>query len=182
MISEVRKQFYQEGSMDKILFRTIEEKLYNYFSKDKKINSLKNKINLLESQKEAIELKLRNTDINIPLESRSMEFKEKVSFSSDSTSYMERAMIKIIDNLLIEKLRKEEEIIKLEESIRNIEEDNFILKSKIENMDEEGRKLLKLKYKDELKDWQIGVKMNVHQTTISRQRQRLIEDIATWSE
>ncbi|WP_027631926.1 hypothetical protein [Clostridium hydrogeniformans] len=168
--------------MDKVLFKSIEEKLYDYFSKDKKISGIKNKINLLQNQKESIEFKLKNTDISIPVESRSMVFKEKVSFTSDGTSYMERTMIKIIDGLLIEKTRKEEEIIKLEELIRNIEEDNSMLKSKIETMEEEDIRLLKMKYKERLKDWQIGVKMNVHQTTISRQRQRLIKDIVSWNE
>lgn len=168
--------------MDKVLFKYIEGKLYDYFSKDKKISGLKNKIILLQNQKDAIEFKLKNTDISIPVESRSMEFKEKVSFSSDGTSYMERTMIKIIDSLLIEKARKQEEIIKLEELIRNIEEEDSMLESKIETMEEEDRRLLKMKYKERLKDWQIGVKMNVHQTTISRQKQKLIEEIANWSE
>ncbi|WP_051623480.1 hypothetical protein [Clostridium hydrogeniformans] len=87
--------------IDRNLFRSTEKKLYNYFSKDKKIDSLRNKIKLLEQQSDAIENRIKNTDISIPIKSRGIVFSERVTCSLDGISYMERTMIKIIDNLLI---------------------------------------------------------------------------------
>ncbi|WP_027633366.1 hypothetical protein [Clostridium hydrogeniformans] len=166
--------------MDRNLFRATEKKLYNYFSKDKKIDSLRNKIKLLEQQSDAIENRIKHTDISIPIESRSIEFSERVTCSSDGTSYMERTMIKIIDNLLIEKARKEEEITKTEELIRSIEEDNNIIGYNIGFLSDESKKLLKLKYKDKKKEWEIGQEINLSQSRVNKLKNELIKDISNW--
>ncbi|WP_461615416.1 hypothetical protein [Clostridium sp. Marseille-QA1073] len=85
--------------MDKTFFRLTEKKLYNFFNRDKKIGSIKQKIELLNKKLENIEKKFREINIFIPEESRSINYEERVQNSNDESSYAERTAIKITENL-----------------------------------------------------------------------------------
>lgn len=168
--------------IDKETFRKTEKKLYNYFGKDKKINSINRKISLLKKQIEDIESKLRNVNISIPEESKSMTYEERVQTSSDGASYAERTLMRITDKLIAEKARKEEEITDLEEELRDIEADNIIMGDNIGDLSEEDKKFLKIKYGEKQKDWQIGFKLGISQSSATRIRQGLVENVARWEE
>lgn len=166
--------------IDKETFRKTERKIYNYFKKDKKINSLKRKITLLNKHIEQIEYKLKHVDISIPEESKSMSYEERVQTSSTGESYAERTALKITDRLIIEQSRKIDEISELEEEIRNIEADNIIIEENIKLLRKEDIEFLKSKYDKELPDWEVGINLNMSQSKVTRKRQRLVENIANW--
>ncbi|WP_243129241.1 hypothetical protein [Hathewaya massiliensis] len=166
--------------IDKEEFRKTEKKLYNYYGKDKKIENLKKKIYLLYKQIEEIEIKLKKVDIDIPEESKCIAYEERVQTSSDGTSYAERALMRITDRLINEQARKKEEIVRIEEEIRNIEADNIIIKENIKDLRNEDKQFLNLKYKEGMKDWQVGVRLGMDQSTATRKRQKLVEDVARW--
>ena len=168
--------------IDKETFRKTEKKLYNYFGKDRKIESLKRKIILLKEQICEIDRKLKSVDISIPEESRSITYEERVQTSNDCTSYAERTLIRITDRLIKEKARKKEEINELEEEIRSIEADNIIIELNVKDLCKEDKSFLKLKYGESKKDWQVGEELGMAQSTATRQRQRLVEDVARWEE
>ncbi|MFR1784308.1 DUF1492 domain-containing protein (plasmid) [Sarcina sp. JB2] len=166
--------------MDKKIFEKTEWKLYRYFEKDKKIKSLDNKIRLLESHIKLINEKIKNMDISIPIESRSISFDEKVQVSNDGTSYVERTMINIIDRLEREIINNKDEIIKLEELIRKIKEDNKMLDDYIIYLNNDYKNFLEYKYRDKLKNWQIANKLNISEVTCTRIKRELINDISRW--
>lgn len=166
--------------MDKKIFEKTEWKLYRYFEKDKKIKSLDNKIRLLESHIKLINEKIKNMDISIPIESRSISFDEKVQVSNDGTSYVERTMINIIDRLEREIINNKDEIIKLEELIRRIKEDNKMLDDYIIYLNNNYKNFLEYKYRDKLKNWQIANKLNISEVTCTRIKRELINDISRW--
>ena len=166
--------------MDKKIFEKTEWKLYRYFEKDKKIKSLDNKIRLLESHIKLINEKIKNMDISIPIESRSISFDEKVQVSNDGTSYVERTMINIIDRLEREIINNKDEIIKLEELIRKIKEDNKMLDDYIIYLNNNYKNFLEYKYRDKLKNWQIANKLNISDVTCTRIKRELINDISRW--
>lgn len=166
--------------MDKKIFEKTEWKLYRYFEKDKKIKSLDNKIRLLESHIKLINEKIKNMDISIPTESRSISFDEKVQVSNDGTSYVERTMINIIDRLEREIINNKDEIIKLEELIRKIKEDNKMLDDYIIYLNNDYKNFLEYKYRDKLKNWQIANKLNISEVTCTRIKRELINDISRW--
>ena len=166
--------------MDKKIFEKTEWKLYRYFEKDKKIKSLDNKIRLLESHIKLINEKIKNMDISIPIESRSISFGEKVQVSNDGTSYVERTMINIIDRLEREIINNKDEIIKLEELIRKIKEDNKMLDDYIIYLNNDYKNFLEYKYRDKLKNWQIANKLNISEVTCTRIKRELINDISRW--
>ena len=166
--------------MDKKIFEKTEWKLYRYFEKDKKIKSLDNKIRLLESHIKLINEMIKNMDISIPIESRSISFDEKVQVSNDGTSYVERTMINIIDRLEREIINNKDEIIKLEELIRKIKEDNKMLDDYIIYLNNNYKNFLEYKYRDKLKNWQIANKLNISEVTCTRIKRELINDISRW--
>lgn len=168
--------------IDKKTFRKTEKKVYSYFMKDKKISSLRYKIELLKTQIEKIDEKLKNVDLSIPEESRSMTYEERVQTSNDGTSYAERALIRITDKLLSERSRKGEEINEIEIEIMNIEADNAIIDKNIKGLRREDFDFLKVKYDKELPDWMVGLDLNMTQSTTTRKRQRLIQNIADWEQ
>ncbi|WP_040328423.1 hypothetical protein [Clostridium ihumii] len=168
--------------MDKAIFRKTEKRLYNYFNQDKKLKSINFKVNLLRDQVNQIEYRIKSTDINIPADIPAIDYSEKVQSSTECTSYVEKTMIKIIEDLIIERSRIVENINKLEKEIRNIMASNAIIEFNLKYMREEDLNFLKLKYKEGLKDWQVGQKLGMSQSTATRTRQNLVENVANWEE
>ena len=166
--------------MDKEMFKKIEWKLYRYFEKDKKIKSIKDKIDLLEKHIKLINEKIKNMDISIPIESRSINFDEKVQTSSDGTSYAERAMINIIDRLEKEIINNKNDITKLEELIRRTKEDSKMLDGYMYYLNDYHKDFLKYKYGEKLKNWQIASKLGISEVTCTRIKRELINDISRW--
>lgn len=157
-----------------------EDKLRNYYESDRRIKSYKEKIEFLENQTSILLYKLDTGDIHIPLESKSPSFRERVQTSMDGSSYVERAMIQVMDRLEKEVADNIKEIERLEEEIRKIDKDNKIIDSNIKWLSERHRKYLELRYKKKWGNWQIANKLNISEATCTRMRDRLLENISKW--
>ncbi|WP_297712046.1 hypothetical protein [Clostridium sp.] len=168
--------------MSRDRFKKTEDKLYNYFNKEKKIATLNYRIEVLKKQIDKINQELRGCDVNIKIESSSPGFEERVQTSSDGTSYAEREVIRITDLKLKRKLSKEIEIEGLKEEIENIELDNSILEYNLQYINEEWYKLLELKYKFKKNEVQISLEMNISQSQVNKIKQKAIANIQRWEE
>ena len=167
--------------MDKDLFKKTERSLYKYYSKDKSIKALKEKIDILDKQIFRINEEIKRCDVNIKIESSSPSFEERVQTSGDGTSYVEREMIRLIDikikrrsNLLLKKEKILEEIDELELDFKNIE-------WRVKDFEGESKTLLEMKYKEKYSENYIATKMNINQSQVNRRKQQLIEKIALWN-
>jgi hypothetical protein len=163
-------------------FKKTEDKLYNYFNKEKKIATLNYRIEVLKNQIDKINQELKECDVSIEVESSSPGFEERVQSSSDGTSYAEREVIRITDLKLKRKLSKEIEIEEIKEEIENIELDNSILEYNLQFINEEWYKLLELKYKFKKNETQISLEMNISQSQVNKIKQKAIADIRRWEE
>lgn len=169
--------------IDKESFRKTEKKLYNYYGKEKKINSINRKIELLKSQITEIDRKIKETDINIPEESRSITYEERVQSSGDGSSYAEKTAIRIISSLERERSLKLEEIALLEEELRTIAADCCIIGANIGYLKTTSQDFLKTKYGNgHMSDWQVGNALNMSQATAYRTRVDLVEDVSRWED
>ena len=140
---------------------------------------MKEKIKLLNKHIEDIEQKMKETNIEIPDESKSMTYGDVVQ-TSGVTSYAERAAIKIIENMENEVAYKKEQIALLQKDIRDMEADNVMIESNLIFLSKDHRKILELKYGHNKKDWQVGVELSIERSTITRIKQKLIKDIGEW--
>lgn len=168
--------------MDNDLFKKTEGKLYRYYNSQKKIESFKAKIELLKNDIKIINDRIKNIDFTIPVESKSIGFDERVQTSSDGISYAEKAMFQIIDRLEREIVDDTKEIERLEESIRKINKDNKIIEENIKWLNKEDLNYLECKYKNDLKNWEIAIKLNVSEVTCTRIRKRIIANVSKWEE
>lgn len=165
---------------DEKTFREMEQKLFNYFNKDKRVSVLSKRLRILKKQISEIEYKLRNIDVDLPEESRAVGYDERVQTSPTGESYAERALLRITDKLLKEQSWKKEQAADIEEALRNMEADNAIVEENIKDLRTEDFELLKEKYKYGKKDWQLGMKFNMSAGGVTKRRHRLIENIIDW--
>lgn len=163
-------------------FKIIEDKLYNFFNKEKKIAALRYQIEILRKQIDRLDKDLRECNITIEIESSSLGFEERVQTSSNGTSYAEREVIRITDLKLKRKAEKEVEIEEFLALIDKIELDNAILEYNLQFINEEWHKLLELKYKDKKSEQQIAIEMNMSQSQVNKIKQKVIFDIKRWEE
>lgn len=162
-------------------FKETEEKLKNYYRKDKILNSYANKIELLKRQIKIIDEKIKKTDIIIPEESRAITYEERVQTSSDGCSYAERMAIKIIDDLIKEKAYKIKEINDIETKIRKIEADNKIIDDNLKELEEEEiKKFIEFKYKDRKNNREIALKLHKSEAGISRIKKIALNIVESW--
>lgn len=168
--------------MSRDRFKKTEDKLYNYFNKEKKIATLKFRIAVLKKHIFEIDQELKTCDVNIEVESSSPGFEERVQSSPDGTSYAEREVIRITDLKLKRKLSKEIEIEEIKEEIENIELDNSILEYNLQYINKEWYKLLELKYKFKKNETQISLEMNISQSQVNKIKQKAISNIQRWEE
>jgi DNA-directed RNA polymerase specialized sigma subunit len=166
--------------VDKETFRVTERKIYNYFKKDRVINTLKHKANILKKQVDQIEEKLRTTDISIPEESRAQTYEERVQTSSNGESYAERTLMNIVEKRIMELDRKKKEIADIEEQIRDIEADSVIIGDNIKGLHKYFYEPLRLKYDKELPDWRIGIELHISRSQVSRRKDKAIQKVAEW--
>lgn len=166
--------------IDKETFWITEEKLRNYYKKDRLIKGMERRAKLLRDQIEMLECRIKNNYITIPIEESSPSFEERVQTSPTGESYAEKTMIRIIDKMEREIYSKKEEIAQLEINILNIQADNDTIDSNIKLLAQEYQKLLELKYKEHKKELQIGMILGIDQSTVNRIKQKLIEDVANW--
>lgn len=161
-------------------FKETEEKIKNYYHKDRILKSYNRKIKLLQDQIKIIDLKIKNTDISIPEESRSISYEERVQSSSDGVSYAERMLIKMINDLIKEKAYKLKEINDIEMKIRDIEAENKIIEENINELDLEIKYFLEFKYKFEKSNREISFKLHKSEPGISRLKKIALEIVSSW--
>jgi len=167
--------------LDKETFRKTEEKLRNYYKKDRVLKGMERRIKLLNEQIDILDYKLRNNIIKIPLESKSPSFEERVQTSSTGESYAEKTMLRIAGKMEDEISSKREEVAELEIAILNIKADNDTIDDNLKILAPEYQKFLELIYgKERKKEWQVGMILGIDQSTVNRTKQRLIEDVASW--
>lgn len=168
--------------MDGMKFVEMECKLRDYFNKDKRMNVLNKKLDILKRQIDEIEYKLRNVDVDLPEESRSMNYEERIQTSPTGESYAERTLLRITDKLLKEQSWKKEQVADIEESLRNMEADNAVIEDNIKDLRVEDQEFLKEKYKYKKADWQVGYKFGISQQAATDRKNKLLKNVANWEE
>lgn len=166
--------------MEKELFEKTESQLNRYFSKDKIIKSLNDKLSLLDKQIKSIDQDLRTSNISIEPESKSPSFEERVQTSSDGMSYAEREVMRVTELKIRRKTEKQLEREKVLEQIDNIEIECNEMEWKIKDFTGESKKLLELKYKEKCNEYEISMKMHLSQGQVNKRKQQIIKKIAVW--
>lgn len=168
--------------IDKELFRKTEGRLYRYYRQLKQIEKLKNIVVLLWKQKETIERDIKETNVSIDPESKSIDYsQDRVTASSDGCSYAEKEIIRAIEKLEKELIYKKKKILKLRARIREMEEQTEDMNYNISMLSEEAKRFIEWKYGEGKSIDYIAAEMYAGaRTTAYRKREELVENIAQW--
>ncbi|WP_297439078.1 hypothetical protein [uncultured Clostridium sp.] len=164
------------------IFRKTEKKLYDYFDKDNLIKSCEDKIKYLNKCYKDLEDKIKNVDIKIDADIKAISYEERVQTSNDGISCVEKMMVKMIEDLEIEKARVYIGIDNLERRIRNINEKNKIIESNINMFNEDILNFIKYKYADKKPNKEIAMAMNMSKSGITRIKELTIKRVNSWEE
>jgi len=165
---------------DKKDLSNIENKLKNYFRKEPVIVAKNKQLEKIVKCIEELEQQMKTSNYNIPEESSSPTWGDKVQTSSNGTSYVERELMNIVSRKEVELGDWYKKKYTLEAEIRQIEIDCAALETNISLLDEESLKLLKLKYAEGKTETSIALEMNIEQSWVNRKRKKILEYIATW--
>lgn len=166
--------------MEKELFKQTENKVRRYYQKDKLINSLNNKIKLLNNQIDAIEANLKECNISLEAGIRPINYEDRVQTSGDGSSFAERQAIQITEFQLQRINDKKFEKQKIFEQIDQIELEYNDLDEAIREIKGKFKDLLEMAYKKGWGEQKIAQELNWTQSSINRKKQLLMTIISDW--
>lgn len=155
----------------------IEQKLYNFYDKEKKIKSLKHKIEYIKKQIQQVQSEKMDY-----FGYKSPSWDEKVQTSSSNTSYAETELIRFEEKKEKRINTLQDHIEEIEDIILNIEMDNSILEYNVVFLEEDIKKMLKMLYKDKRTEISIGRELNLDQSVINKRKSNILGIIANWED
>lgn len=164
--------------IDKDLFRKTEGRLYRYYRSLTEIDKLEYKISLLEDQKQKIKQDMKETNIFIEEESRSITYEERVQNSSSCSSYAEKEMIRQIEKLERELKDTIRYSLKLKVKVRDIKKEIVDIEYTVRLLGKEYKDLLEMKYRDKKSFEAIGEKLHASKSAAFDKRDEVVEAIA----
>lgn len=168
--------------IDKDTFRKTEGMLYRFFKQQKELRRLECICTHLEVQKERIRIDLRETNVDIEEESKSITYEERVQTSSSCGSYAEKELIRQITKLENEWKYVRKKLLKNKARMREVERQITPMKVNIDMLSKEAKEFVELKYGDgKSVNWIGDFKYGGARTTAHRRREEIINDIAHWS-
>lgn len=166
--------------MDKDLFKKTEGKLYRYYQSKKKIYILKKEVDSLKNTKETIEYDIKHANVAIDYYQNGVAIQERVQSSPNGISYAETEMCKEIGKLEKEHLKVNKKILRIKSKIRELEEFIRYMDNNIEQLAEEDKRFLELKYGDKKSLIYISMELNIAQATAYRKREEIIQTISEY--
>lgn len=165
--------------IDKDAFRRIEGRLYKYYRQLKEIDKLEYMCEILEQQKERIRQDLRETNVTIEAETRSIDYsQDKIQSSSSGISYAETALIREITKLEEEWKHIRRKILKNHAKIRELKKQNADMDYIIGLLSTECKLVAEEKYKHEKSLEEIGEKLHMSKSAANRKREDIVNAIA----
>lgn len=156
------------------LFRKTEKKLYNYFDRDKKIQSYTKKVAVLKKYLNDLDEKIRTSNVEIEVNIPAIAFSERVQSSVNLTSEAERELMKMIAALEREKVSVINQIKSLEVGIQRLEIENSLLEDNVELLRGDLKEFIYYKYRNHISQRNIALKMNLSESGVTRLRRRVI--------
>ncbi|WP_097025687.1 hypothetical protein [Clostridium peptidivorans] len=165
--------------IDKEIFKKIEGRLYRYYKDMSEIDKLEYRCMVLEKAKEQLREDIRNTNISIETElNMGISYEERVQSSSSGSSYAEQETIRQVEKLEQEWKNTRRQILKAHARIREIKNKNADMNYIIKLLGSKYKLIAEMKYKDELSLDQIGNRLHMDKSTVSRNRERIVMDVS----
>lgn len=168
-------------SNNKIINET-EQKLVKYFHDIKEIQWLKTKLQKLENRKKQVEEDIKNSNISLCAdENLSVDYsKENIRCQPTCKSPIERKIETAFKKLDNEKDHICSEIIEIKITVREIEESIEKIEFILNLLEEDKRKLIKMKYDEKRNYIFISSELHISKSTINRAKESILYDISKY--
>ncbi|MDO6356092.1 sigma factor-like helix-turn-helix DNA-binding protein, partial [Caloramator sp. CAR-1] len=165
------------------IFRKTEGMLYRYFRDKKKLGRMKHKIEILEQKIRKLTEDIKNTNVTLKTDLQSIAYdKPYIQSNSDGSSQAEKELIRLITKLEEELKRTIKEKLKLKAKVIDIETRIADIEYAINQMSEEAKQIIEMKYGDGYSIYYIADMLNMGKSTIARKREEIVEDFAKYFE
>ncbi|MGL4739361.1 MAG: hypothetical protein ACRC41_00940, partial [Sarcina sp.] len=151
-----------------------EKKLYNYFDRDRKIQSYTKKVDALQRYLNDLDEKIRTSNVEIEVNIPAIAFSERVQSSVDLTGEAERELMKMIAALEREKISVINQIKSLEVGIQRLQVENTLLEDNVELLRGDLKDFIYYKYRKHISQREIALKMNLSESGVTRLRRKVI--------
>lgn len=163
--------------IDRSLFKSTERRLYRYYRNLMEMDKLEHKISVLEEQKEKIRQDIKETNICLEEESRSMTYEERVQ-SSSSGSYVEKETVRQIEKLERELKETIKYSLKLKVKVREIKKEIADIEYVVSLLGKGYKDLVIMKYRDKKSFESIGQALYISKSAACDKRNETVEAIA----
>lgn len=171
----------EDQYIDKKVYDATEKTLYEYYTDEKKKQSLIIGIEALEKSIDRLTEDIKKNNVILSEDDyfqNSIGISEKVQISPTGTSLAERLIINAIDRMEEERANKLERIRQLKSQIGDLEERHAVIKNNIEQLQTEYQNIIKYKYKERKGFEWIASELNYSSMTVRRKVEDIILDIS----
>lgn len=164
-------------------FKKAENMLYRYYKQQREIERLQARIRRNEQRRDEIYRDIKETNVSLDTEvNMAASFDEKVQTSNLGTSFAEKETVRQIEKLEREWKETRRKILQDKYRIRDIFANDADLEFTLNQLLEEEKQLIELKYgiNKNYSNLQIAMKINSSEPTVRRRKKEIIEDICKY--
>lgn len=170
--------------MDKELFRKTEGMLYGYYKDKNRLESVRREIETVGNLINTIARNIKTCNVSIDPYQGGTGEGERVQTSSSNSSYVEKAIIKAIDDMEKEKAQRTKKLYKLKCEERNLIYRIEKVEGNIGMLKDEYKKFLELKYNtapgEKMGMREIALELNMSKNKAYDLREELVKNIAEY--
>jgi hypothetical protein len=159
-------------------FKKTEGMLYRYYRQQRETERLKARIRRNEQRRDEIYKDIKETNITLETEvNMAVSYDEKVQTSNLGTSFAEKETVRQIEKLEKEWKDTRRKILNDKYKIREINSQNADIEYTLNQLLEEDKQLVELKYgsRRPMSDLQISMQINISESTVRRKRKETLE-------
>jgi len=164
-------------------FKKTEGMLYRYYRQQRELERLKARIRRNEQRRDEIYKDIKETNVTLETEvNMAVSYDEKVQTSNLGTSFAEKETVRQIEKLEREWKDTRRKILQDKYRIREINSQNADIEYTLNQLLEEDKQLVELKYgsRRPISDLQISMEIKLSESTVWRRRKDIIEDVCKY--
>ena len=158
-------------------YQKVEGMLYGHYKRKKRLQSLLSREIRIQNRIDRLTKDIKECNIDLEDTMRAIDYSRDNIQSGEVTSNIERELERAVDNILRQieynikdKYKTKSKISRIEKQIEDVE----VL---LEDLLEEEKQILELRYADKLSDKAIGTMLNMSRTTAQRRRTEIILEL-----
>jgi chromosome segregation ATPase len=163
--------------MDVKANRKIEEVLYEYYRKKKRIDSLKSKLIRIDNRIERLRKDIKECNVELDNPLKAIDYSREYVKSNSIVSSIERELDMAVDRIMRELELNLKEKYKVKGKIMNLEKQIENTETLLQKLNEEELRIIELRYNKELSYRQMEEELFMARSTLQRRKDKIIRSL-----